>query len=308
MLESGRRVIIVFGDLNMKIKIKAPAKINLGLEILGKLPDGYHEVDFIMQTVGLYDYVTVELTENKEINITCNKKIDCDIQNNIAYKAAEVFFEHTNKKSGGINIHIEKNIPISAGLAGGSSNGAAIFVALDKIFGTNLELSELMKLGAKIGSDIPFCMLGSTARAKDTGVDLVPISPMPDCYVLLVKPDLSVSTKEAYEKADKLGSKTGAKIDMLMQCIENQDLLGIGKNLFNRFEDIIFQNIIKDIKSSLLNKGALGASMSGSGPTVFGIFDNESAANKCFNYMKSVYKETFLCRPTNHGAIIVCDE
>lgn len=281
----------------MECTVLAPAKINLGLEILGKNNDGYHNVEMVMQTVSLYDKVTVSVTSNGDINVICDKNINCEPTRNTAYRCATEFFEYTKIKNPGITIKIAKNIPMEAGLAGGSTDGAGTLIALNKIFGTNLSTNELMNLGGKIGADIPFCIMKGTAIATGIGTDLVKIVASQDYHVVIIKPDFSISTKEAYEKSDALDIKNHTKFDELVKALEEKNTVKIGENLFNRFESVISQKEIFYIKDKLINLGANGAIMSGSGSSVFGIFENSSKASNALEALKKEYTQVFLCRP-----------
>ena len=281
----------------MEYTVLAPAKINLGLEILGKNNDGYHNVEMVMQTVSLYDKVTVSVTSNGGINVICDKNINCEPTRNTAYRCATEFFEYTKIKNPGITIKIAKNIPMEAGLAGGSTDGAGTLIALNKIFGTNLSTNELMNLGGKIGADIPFCIMKGTAIATGIGTDLVKIVASQDYHVVIIKPDFSISTKEAYEKSDALDIKNHTKFDELVKALEEKNTVKIGENLFNRFESVISQKEIFYIKDKLINLGANGAIMSGSGSSVFGIFENSSKASNALEALKKDYTQVFLCRP-----------
>lgn len=280
----------------MECTVLAPAKINLGLEILGKNNDGYHNVEMVMQTVSLYDKVTVSVTSNGGINVICDKNINCEPTRNTAYRCATEFFEYTKIKNPGITIKIAKNIPMEAGLAGGSTDGAGTLIALNKIFNANLSNNELMNLGGKIGADIPFCIMKGTAIATGIGTDLVKISTLQDYSVVIVKPDFSISTKEAYEKSDSLGIKNHTKFDELVKALEEKNTVKIGENLFNRFESVISQKEIFYIKDKLINLGANGAIMSGSGSSVFGIFENSEKASNALEALKKEYTQVFLCR------------
>lgn len=288
----------------MAVKAFAPAKINLGLEILGKRADGYHEVDMIMQSIDLCDEINIEVSKDESISVLSDKEIDCKPENNIVYKVAKIFFEHTGIKNTGIKISIKKNIPISAGLAGGSTDGAATLVALNSVFDAGLSNSQLMELGAKVGSDIPFCIMGGTAHATGSGIMLKSIDNLNDCCIVVVKPPISVSTKEAYERSDNIKDKVIHNFDLLEKGIKDNDFNMICKNLFNRFEEVISEDVVFSIKNNLYDLGARGALMSGSGPTVFGIFENERTALNCADKIKKTYPESFCCKPLNHGAYI----
>jgi 4-diphosphocytidyl-2-C-methyl-D-erythritol kinase len=257
-----------------------------------------------MQSIDLCDEIDIEISKDESIAVLSDKDIDCKPENNIVYKAAKFFFEYTGIKNPGIKIGIKKNIPISAGLAGGSTDGAATLSALNFMFNANLSNSELMDLGAKVGSDIPFCITGGTAHATGSGVSLKSIDNLKDCFIVVVKPPISVSTKEAYDRSDSIANKSIHNFDSLINGIKNNDLSMICKNLFNRFEEVISEEIVFLIKENLCDLGARGALMSGSGPTVFGIFENERTALNCANKMKCTYPQSFYCRPLNQGAYV----
>lgn len=285
----------------MILSAYAPAKINLGLEIISKRADGYHELDMIMQSINLFDKITIEATHDKKISVFHNKNIDCPEQEDITYKSANAFFKSLNKECKGIKITIDKKIPLSAGLAGGSTDGAGVLVLLNNMYGKPFSQSELMKIGGVIGSDIPFCILGGTSRATGTGTTLKAIKYFGDYSIILINPNISISTKEAYKLSDTFVKKEIKNFDLLEKYIINQDFTGISKNLYNRFEDLISKEIVQNIKQDLLLLGADVALMSGSGPTVYGIFKDEILAQKCYSKLKSTYRNIFLCKPISHG-------
>jgi 4-diphosphocytidyl-2-C-methyl-D-erythritol kinase len=288
----------------MAVTALAPAKINLGLEILKKRADGYHEVDMVMQSIDLCDEVEIEISKSGMIEVSSDKEIDCKPEHNIVYRIANTFFEHTGIENPGIRIAIKKNIPISAGLAGGSSDGAATLSALNCMFNAGLSNSQLMDLGSKIGSDIPFCVMGGTAHATGSGVTLKSIGNLKNCFIVVVKPSVSVSTKEAYERSDSITDRHIHSLDMLINGIKSNDLSMVCKNLFNRFEEVISEKVVLSIKKDLCDLGARGALMSGSGPTVFGMFEDERTALSCVDKIKKVYPRSFCCKPLKHGACI----
>lgn len=289
----------------MNVKVLAPAKINLGLEILDKRTDGYHNVDMIMQSVSLYDVLNVSISEGDFFNINSNVEFGCLLEDNTMYKAARCFFEFTDMKNPGITVEIQKNIPSFAGLAGGSSDGAAIVLALDKLFGTNLSRKDLMNICAKVGSDVPFCMLGGTARANGRGVELKPIDSDLKYSLVIVKPDVNISTGMAYSKADNIKEKNIAAIDKISRALKDKNLYEVCENLFNRFEDVANSLEIFSLKDKMRNLGATGSLMTGSGSAVFGIFDNFNLAQECCEFMRKDYEKSFICEPIGHGAIII---
>lgn len=286
----------------MVLKILAPAKINLALEIFEKVKNSsYHNVDMIMQSVSLFDVVELSTHDSEEVLIESDKNLNCTTKNNICYKVAEEFFNYLNIKNRGVKINIKKRIPICAGLAGGSSDGAAVLVGLNKIFKAGLSEIELCKIGGKVGADIPFCIVGGTARAKGIGTDLYKIENRANLYVVIVKPDISVSTAFAYEKIDSIKTLDFFDVSKLESSLKSGNIEEIGKNLFNRFERVIDSKETEKIKKILKENGSVGSLMSGSGPSVYGIFEDESKAMDCFENIKKIYPETFLCNFISHG-------
>lgn len=289
----------------MIIKSIAPAKINLGLKIKGKRLDGYHEIDTIMQSVDLFDKITVKNIAGDQIRIKCNYSLNCEDKNNTAYKAAIEFFNYTEIKPKGIEIEIDKKIPVCAGLAGGSSDAAAVIVSLDKIFNLGLSGKELKEIGERTGADVPFCIFGGTARAYGIGADMEKISNLIECGILIVKPNCTVSTKYAYEIYDKYGCNGGRDVIKIIYYINKGSIIDVAQNLFNDFELFIKKSEIDEVKKEIIKDNPLGVCMSGSGPTVFGIFKSFFQADQCRGHLKEKYDETFLCRPLDRGVEIL---
>lgn len=289
----------------MEVKVKAYAKINLMLDIVNRRNDGCHDLFMIMQSVGVYDTVTV--TENKSKAITITSNID-DIPldaKNIAYKAAEAFFKANKIANKGINIDIFKRIPHAAGLAGGSADGAAVIVALNKICNTNLSDDELCKIGVKIGADVPFCITGGTLLAQGIGDVLSKVKPLRKCHIVLAKPDFDVNTGEAYKQFDLFGkTHTPDKFGMLC-AIQSRDLDVICSKMENVFEQFIEVPNRISIKEIIKKNNAKGYCMSGSGPTVFGIFENKTDAVNAAEELKALAKDVIVCVPVSKGCKIV---
>jgi 4-diphosphocytidyl-2-C-methyl-D-erythritol kinase len=287
----------------MKISVIAYAKINLFLEIIKKRSDSYHDIDTVMQSIDLYDTITVHRNENSDrIYLTGDIKYTKKFEDNLAYKAAVIFFSYTNIKSLGIEINIKKRIPISAGLAGGSADAAATLIALDRLLGTGLSNDELCYLGKQIGADVPFCLLGGTFKASNIGDKLVKLDNLPLCFFVVIKPDLVVSTKEAYALYDKYNGQISIRQSIsIINAICNKDIHDISDNLFNRFEYITQLDLIQNIKTKLSELGAINSCMSGSGPTVYGIFDKESTAKNCADNLSNIYKNLYVCKPCQTG-------
>lgn len=265
------------------ICIKARAKINLSLDVLRKREDGYHDVKMIMQSISLHDKVFLGQIEKKSIKISCDKKWVPSNSDNIAYKAAKLLMDKFDLQKG-IDIKIIKNIPVAAGLAGGSADAAAVLKGMNELFSLNLEQEELMQLGKTIGADIPFCIKGGTMLAEGIGEVLTDIKPLNNVDIVLVKPKISVSTAWVYKNLniDKITSRPDT--DYLIRMIEKRDLQNLGNKMVNVLEAVTIKKheIICEIKEKLVKLGALGSMMSGSGPTVFGIFENRLTAQKAY--------------------------
>ncbi|MBR3604480.1 MAG: 4-(cytidine 5'-diphospho)-2-C-methyl-D-erythritol kinase [Candidatus Gastranaerophilales bacterium] len=266
------------------MKYFAPAKINLSLDVIKKREDGYHELKMIMQTISLYDELDIE--KNDIILLECNKKNIPVDKRNLVWKAAEEFFKYTKIK-GGCKIYINKVIPDGAGLGGGSSDAATVLMVLNKIYETNLTKQELINIGVKIGADVPFFIIGGTCLAEGIGEKLTKIENKTNPYILVYKPDFSISTKWVYENLN-LNNKPYYNIDEIVDDLSNNNK-AFATKIFNYLEDVSIKkfNEIEHIKSLLKTNGADGVLMSGSGSSVFGIFFNENLAKKAFNKLKN---------------------
>ena len=287
------------------ITIKAPAKINLSLDITGTRPDGYHFLRTVMQSVSLFDTVTV--TKNKEpgITISCDKpEVPCD-ESNIAYRAAAAFFEQTDIELTGLHIQIKKEIPAQAGLGGGSTDGAAVIAALNELCSTQLPVSRLQEIGLLAGADIPFCISGGTALAEGIGEILTPLSRCPNCWMVLCKPPIGVSTAAAYQKFDEAGIVTPVCTDSLVGALIAGDLADACRYMQNVFEILLPLPEVMAIETFLRQNGALNAVMSGSGSAVYGIFGSHTEAMKAYLNCKQQYKDVFLCQPYAKGVTII---
>lgn len=277
--------------------MKARAKINLALDVIGKRNDGYHNVRMVMQTVNLYDYITIRKTRSPGIILKTDLKWLPEDERNIAYRAAKLMVERYNIKEG-ILIDLKKRIPVAAGLAGGSSDAAAVFVGLNKLFGLKIPKKELMNLGYKLGADIPYCILRGTALAEGIGEKLTKLPPMPFCYVVIAKPNFSVSTAHVYQNLSLDNLSYHPDIEAVIKGIKTGDLDIIAKNLGNVLESVTAKEypIINDIKKTMIEYGALGALMSGSGPSVFGLYRNKKEAQAASTELKlhSEAKDVFI--------------
>ncbi|HWR62017.1 MAG TPA: 4-(cytidine 5'-diphospho)-2-C-methyl-D-erythritol kinase [Clostridia bacterium] len=278
---------------------KAAAKINLAIDVLRKRPDGYHDVSMIMQSVALYDTITVRALKG-EIRVTSNTdKIPAD-RGNIAYRAAEYLKMKYNVKEG-VLINIEKTIPVAAGLAGGSTDAALTLKLLNRAWNLKLSKSEILDAGKKLGSDVPFCIQGGTALAEGLGDKLTPLPGIPECLILLAKPPVSISTKEVYEGLVLEDIKKRPDIKEMSRCIEKGELEGIAGNMCNVLEAVTIKKCpqLAELKEKLLEYGALGSMMSGSGPTVFGIFKDSASAYNAYDHIKDMVNEIFVVKTIN---------
>lgn len=287
------------------MELKATAKINLGLDVLRKREDGYHDLRMIMQMTGMFDRISMFPRAGRPgISFRTNLPYIPANENNLAYRAAKILMDEF-EVSDGLSINLQKFIPVAAGLAGGSTDAAAVLIGTNKLFHLGLSLEELMVRGKKLGADVPYCLLGGTALAEGIGEVLTPLPDMPSCSILLAKPPVSVSTKEVYGalRADEI--EVHPDIDGMVEALKAGDLRGVCDRCANVLEDVTAPSrpIIGEMEQDMKKMGALCSIMSGSGPTVFGIFDDESAARKCRNHMRDKYSGSriFLTRPSNKG-------
>lgn len=274
--------------------IESYGKVNLALDILYKRDDGYHEISSIMQRINLKDKLIFKDRKEGIIIESNDQRVPRDFTN-LVHKAWKTLREITGINRG-IHIYIEKNIPIAAGLAGGSSNGAATLQALNTLWDLRLSDRELMDIGVGLGADIPFCIMGGTALAQGIGERLKGISPFSNRHILLCNPDIEISTKYAYSKVDPNGKRLN--IEKIIKCIESGDTRCVAENMGNKMEIPIIEEypIIQDIKDTMIKNGALGAIMSGSGPTVFGIFQCEDDIIKAERELSKQFKRVYICK------------
>ena len=261
----------------LEITIKAYAKLNLSLDVCKKRDDGYHEVDMIMTQCSLFDVVRIRKDEALTLTTDCAEL--SDVENNLMMKAAKAFFDYT-KVAGGACMSLEKHIPIAAGMAGGSTDAAAVLVGLNEIYETKLSCEELCKIGVKIGADVPYCIKGGIMRAQGIGEKLSYVGDTPDVHVVIVKGKQGLSTAEIYKKIDGEQDLVRPDNEFLIKCIKNGDIQLMAENMRNVMEQVSRKEIpeIESIKEKLTESGAMGALMSGSGPTVFGLFDDKNTA------------------------------
>lgn len=293
-----------------KMQLRAFAKINLGLDVLRRREDGYHEVKMIMQTVRMYDQIELKKVFGSGIQVKTNLYYLPTNENNLVYKAARLLMDEFSIDQG-VSIDLKKYIPVAAGMAGGSTDAAAVLFGMNRMFQLGLNQQELMDRGVKIGADVPYCIMRGTALAEGIGEKLTPLAPMPDCYILIAKPAISVSTKFVYENlhANDLKAEDHPDVDGMLTALEAGDLAGItgrmdNGNVLERVT-ISAHPIIAQIKDFMRSQGAMNALMSGSGPTVFGIFDNAAAAKRAYQKLRkrNLAKQIYLTTPYNRRSV-----
>lgn len=285
------------------MRLQAFAKINLGLDVLEKREDGYHEVRMIMQTIRMYDQLDMRKSVEPGIHLTTNKKYIPVDENNLVWRAAKLMMD-TCGIIEGVSIHLHKVIPVAAGMAGGSSDAAATLVGMNRLFHCGLSKEKLMELGVQIGADVPYCVLRGTALAEGIGEKLTVLPPMPDCWILIGKPGISVSTKYVYTTLDLNTDTVHPDIDGMKKALEDGNLYGITERMGNVLQDVTIPAYpeVERIKEQMKTLGAVNAMMSGSGPTVFGIFDNEEKAQEACQKLRESgsCQQVFLTVPFNN--------
>ena len=271
------------------LELKALAKVNLGLDVLGVRENGYHDVRMVMQTIYLYDKVTIQKTEEAGIRLKTNLDFLPVDEKNIAYKAAKLLIDEFEIKEG-VEIILEKRIPVAAGMAGGSSNAAAVLVGMNRLFELGLGQKQLMERGVHLGADVPYCIMRGTVLAEGIGEILTPLAPLPKCYFVVAKPPISVSTKTVYEKLDSHEIEEHPDIDTVIEGLQEGNLKKVAENMGNVLERVTIQDypVIEEIKNVMKQSGALNAMMSGSGPTVFGIYEDKKLANETKQRIKKL--------------------
>lgn len=271
-----------------EIKLKARAKINLGLDVVRKREDGYHEVRMIMQTINLYDKITLKLQKDEGIRVKTNLSYLPVNEDNLVYKAAKLLMDEFQIRQG-VFIELNKYIPVAAGMAGGSSDAAAVMVGVNRLFGLGLTKKELMVRAVKIGADVPYCVMRGTALAEGIGEKLTPLPAMPKCHILIAKPRVYVSTKFVYGNLRANELKCHPDIDGQIEALKDGDIKRLAALMGNVLETVTIPEypVIDAIKKTMLENGALNAMMSGSGPTVFGLFEKEEAARNAYRILQA---------------------
>ena len=281
------------------MEVQARAKLNLTLDVLGKRPDGYHDLKMVMQSITLADDLTLEDNGTGEIRVRSNLSFLPGGEKNLAVKAALCFYRTLGREPRGLDISLDKRVPVCAGMAGGSSDAAAVLRALNQMEGQPFSREELARVGEQVGSDVPYCVLGCTALAEGRGERLTPLPALHQCWVVVCKPDFPISTPELFARIDGCKVRRRPDTDGVLAALEAGDLPEVARRMYNVFEDVLPERQrarVADIKNTLIQQGALGANMSGTGPTAFGLFEREEAAKAAFELLSQHYKETFLAQ------------
>ncbi len=287
---------------------KAYAKLNLTLDILGILPDGYHNLEMVMQSVSLCDSVAVRIGCGGDVSVISNIGHIPNDERNIAVKAARAFISASGKDLDGIAIAMEKRIPSSAGMAGGSADGAAVLRLLNELSGCNFSDAELCEMGLTVGADVPFCLMGGTSLARGKGERLTELGNMPDCHIVISKPWRGMSTKAVFSKIDSHPIQKHPDTKGMLNAINNGNLYGIAAHVYNVFESVVSSEVydILTIKRTLRECGALCAAMTGSGSAVFGIFQSKKSAENAKNVLKRRFVDTFITKPIKAAEVRKC--
>ncbi len=287
---------------------KAYAKLNLTLDVLSRREDGYHDLEMIMQSISLHDSIAVRIGCGGDVTAISNVRHIPNDDRNIVVKAARAFMTATGIDCGGVHIAVEKRIPSSAGMAGGSADGAAVLRLLNELNGFPLTDNELCEIGVSVGADIPFCLVGGTSVARARGEDLTEISPLCDCFIVVAKPRRGMSTKAVFEEIDNKPIPKHPDTKAMVRAIERGDLTAISDAVYNVFELPVSAEIpdVSKIKGILLESGALAAAMTGSGSAVFGIFDRKDGAEAARRYLKGAYSDVFLVKPVDASRVRRC--
>ena len=287
-----------------KIQLKALAKINLGLDVLRRREDGYHEVKMIMQTIGLHDDLEIRKTKTPGIQVKTNLYYLPTNENNLVYKAAKLLMDEFHIQDG-VSIQLKKRIPVAAGMAGGSSDGAAVLWGINQMYGLGLSMQALMERGVRLGADVPYCIQRGTALAEGIGEKLSVLPPMPKCTILIAKPGISVSTKFVYENlhANDLKPEQHPDVDSMIEAMRQKDLGLLCSRMGNVLETVTIPAypVINEIKRTMMDNGAIGSMMSGSGPTVFGIFDSPVAAKQAMKAVRAAKLAKQICLTTPYN-------
>ncbi len=278
------------------MKINAYGKINLTLDVVGRREDGYHLLDTVMQTISVWDELEIQHSRQPGVHLQCNRESLPTDSKNTAFRAAKFFLEDRGLQNEGVYIFIKKHIPSRSGMGGGSADAAAVLRGLNEMYETQLSAEKLMELGAKVGADVPFCVIGGAARCTGTGAQVEPIVPMPECWLVVCKPPTGMSTPRAYALLDQYPLSSIQATPRMLEAMAVGSLKRIGRSLANRFDETLRMAPVRALKRAMTDAGALGAMMTGSGSSVYGIFETEQRAREAMEQMVGMGK-IFLAKP-----------
>ena len=278
------------------MKINAYGKINLTLDVVGRREDGYHLLDTVMQTISVWDELEIQHSRQPGVHLQCNRESLPTDSKNTAFRAAKFFLEDRGLQNEGVYIFIKKHIPSRSGMGGGSADAAAVLRGLNEMYETKLSAEKLMELGAKVGADVPFCVIGGAARCTGTGAQVEPIAPMPECWLVVCKPPTGMSTPRAYALLDQYPLSSIQATPRMLEAMAVGSLKRIGRSLANRFDETLRMAPVRALKRAMTDAGALGAMMTGSGSSVYGIFETEQRAREAMEQMDGMGK-IFLAKP-----------
>ncbi len=278
------------------MKIKAYGKINLTLDVVGRRKDGYHLLDTVMQTISIWDELEIQHSRQPGVHLQCNKDSLPTDSKNTAFRAAKFFLEDRGLENEGVYIFIKKHLPSRSGMGGGSADAAAVLRGLNEMYGTGLSADKLMELGEKVGADVPFCVVGGAARCTGVGADVEPIEPMPQCWLVVCKPPTGMSTPRAYSLLDQYPLSSTQATPRMLEAMAAGNLKRIGKGLANRFDETIRMAPVRALKRAMMDAGALGSMMTGSGSSVYGIFETKQRAREAMEQLAGMGK-LFLAQP-----------
>lgn len=290
-----------------KAVVCAPGKVNFTLDILAKRPDGYHEMEMLMHAVSLENTVHLEKRNRPGIVVSCTNPLVPANENNLAYKAASAFFGSCGQETG-LTIHIEKRVPMEAGMGGGSADAAAVLVGLNHLMNTRLPLEDLCRIGLPLGADIPFCLTGGAALVTGIGEKIAPLPPLEKGWLLIAKPPQSMKTKNCFAAFDALTKVRHPDTPKALRALADQDLAALGQSLQNVLEQAVPFPAVQDIRQRMLQNGALGSRMTGSGTAVFGLFRDKKQALHCARRLYLVGGSFFIARPVSYGAHLLAED
>ncbi len=278
------------------MKVRAYGKLNLTLDVLGRRPDGYHLLDTVMQSISVWDELDIQTSRQPGVHLQCNKdRLPTDSKNTV-YRAAKFFLEDCGLVDQGVYIFIKKYIPSRSGMGGGSADAAAALRGLNEMFKTGLTTEQLMAIGARVGADVPFCVTGGAARCTGVGANVEPVAPLPDCWLVVCKPPAGMSTPRAYSILDQYPLSSTQATPRMLEALEAGNLKRVAKCLGNRFDETIRLAPVRALKRAMVDAGALGSMMTGSGSSVYGIFVSEDQAREALETIDGMGR-TFLAQP-----------